>query len=176
MRKPAAHFLAGVSVVLLCSGSAESDPNRKEPARGTLLNVQSTRHGARPEPKLARYLFSTRVPCVLHSREGEKSPAAGREKVSNVPKESISDIYLIRSIYIYVHTSSAVVAVFALNLSFSTQRHRYTQSPPWLFVLPVLFLWSQTLYVWRIRWYSHTDQDTFGDNAPGTKHNDDVTE
>ena len=57
-----------------------------EPARAT-LNAQSTRHGARPGPKLAPYC--TRGPRLCQSsREREKRPAAGRDKLAHAQKSA----------------------------------------------------------------------------------------
>ena len=68
------------------------------PARAT-LNVQSTRHGARPGPTLAPTVVYTRPPCVPRCRGREERPAAGRETVSMCKKSALGRRF---EVYIYL--------------------------------------------------------------------------
>ena len=83
-----------VSIVLLDSGSAESDPVTKRQLVRATLNAKRKGHGAQPGPKLAPYVVYTVAPCVPRSREREKKPATASGKVTNA--------------HIYIHTAPGI--------------------------------------------------------------------
>ena len=84
------------------------------PARST-LNAQSTRHGARPGPKLAPGVLYTRPPYMPRSREGDERSVAREEMRGHVQKKVH-----------FIHTSIVYKGGFAAA----------GRRPPWLRACP----------------------------------------
>ena len=80
---PPGSFFVWVSIVLLGSGSAQSDS-----VNNRLARLERPEHAPR-SPAWAQTcaVLYTRASLVPHSRERDKIPAGGREKLANVQKK-----------------------------------------------------------------------------------------
>lgn len=98
-------------MVLRGSASRNAKSLEKEPARA-ILNAQSTSHGARTGLELAPQSVYTQAPGVPRSRERNKRPAAGREKLAKAQKNVNSTQVTYTNLVSYIHTRYIIPGMY----------------------------------------------------------------